>query len=105
MSQETGAGRSDLRTSQVAGAQHTCYRIDDLVLDVGRARVVRNGRELALGKLSFDLLLALVEAAPNLLLPSGATGPARRRPSPSGSRRRRPQRYQYVPSPSCRSRT
>jgi TolB-like protein/DNA-binding winged helix-turn-helix (wHTH) protein len=43
------------------------YRLDDLTLDVGRGRVSRGTDEIALPKLSFDLLLALVRAAPNLL--------------------------------------
>jgi TolB-like protein/DNA-binding winged helix-turn-helix (wHTH) protein/Flp pilus assembly protein TadD len=43
------------------------YRMGDLELDVGRGRVMRGDAEIALPKLSFDLLLALVRAAPNLL--------------------------------------
>lgn len=43
------------------------YRLDDLTIDVGRGRVSRGRDEIALPKLSFDLLLALVRAAPNLL--------------------------------------
>ena len=43
------------------------YRLDDLTLDVGQARLSRGQEEIALPKLSFDLLLALVRAAPNLL--------------------------------------
>jgi len=43
------------------------YRLDDLTIDVGRGRVSRGQDEIALPKLSFDLLLALVRAAPNLL--------------------------------------
>ena len=63
MGQETGAGTSG---TPLAGTQiHP--RIDDLVIDVGRARVTRDDVEVALPKLSFDLLLALVEAAPDLV--------------------------------------
>src|ERR1044072_6436606 len=43
------------------------YRFGDLTLDVGRARVSRGQDEIALPKLSYDLLLALVRAAPNLV--------------------------------------
>lgn len=67
MSKEIGAGKTDRRASQVESAQNACYRIQDLVLDVGRVRVTRLGTEVALPKLSFDLLLVLVESAPNLV--------------------------------------
>ena len=43
------------------------FKVDDLVVDVGRARVTRGGQEVPLTRLSFDLLLALIEVAPNLL--------------------------------------
>ena len=43
------------------------FRIDDLSVDVGRALVQRGDLEIPLPKLSFDLLLALARAAPNLL--------------------------------------
>lgn len=43
------------------------YRIGDLVVDVGRRCVTRNGNDIRLPKLSFKLLLALIHAAPNLL--------------------------------------
>jgi len=64
MGQESGAETSG---TPLAGTQSACYRIDDLVIDVGRARVTRADAEVALPKLSFNLLLALVEAAPNLV--------------------------------------
>jgi transcriptional activator of cad operon len=57
----------DPRVSRVTVAQSACYRIHDLVIDVGRARVTRDDAEVALPKLSFDLLLALVDGAPNLV--------------------------------------
>jgi TolB-like protein/DNA-binding winged helix-turn-helix (wHTH) protein/tetratricopeptide (TPR) repeat protein len=41
------------------------FRVLDLVVDAGRQIVSRNGSELHVPKLSFDLLLALVRAAPN----------------------------------------
>jgi TolB-like protein/DNA-binding winged helix-turn-helix (wHTH) protein/cytochrome c-type biogenesis protein CcmH/NrfG len=43
------------------------YRLDDLTIDVGKAQVHRGDRLIALPKLSFDLLLALVKAAPDLV--------------------------------------
>jgi TolB-like protein/DNA-binding winged helix-turn-helix (wHTH) protein/Tfp pilus assembly protein PilF len=43
------------------------YTVGDLTVDVGRARVSRADTEIPLPKLSFDLLHALVEAAPNLV--------------------------------------
>jgi adenylate cyclase len=45
------------------------YRLDDLIVDTGRVRVTRADRELALPKLSFDLLVALIEAAPRVVSP------------------------------------
>lgn len=47
----------------------TLYRLDDLVVDTGRVTVMRGGVELALPRLSFDLLLALIEAAPRVVSP------------------------------------
>jgi len=41
------------------------FRIDDLLIDSGTQRVFRDGAEIALPKLSFDLLMALTRAAPN----------------------------------------
>jgi TolB-like protein/DNA-binding winged helix-turn-helix (wHTH) protein len=43
------------------------YRAGDLVIDVGRAVAVRDGAEIGLPKLSFDLLVALLEAAPAIV--------------------------------------
>ncbi len=40
------------------------FRVDDLVVDTGKAVVTRNGVEIPLPKLSFDLLRALIESAP-----------------------------------------
>lgn len=42
-------------------------RLGDLDVDLGARRVTRGGRELDLGKLSFDLLEALIRAAPTAL--------------------------------------
>ena len=43
------------------------YRVGDLLLDVGQKRAWRDDVEVRLPKLSFDLLLMLVRAAPNLV--------------------------------------
>ena len=45
------------------------YQIDDLIVDTGRVTVTRAGRELVLPKLSFDLLVTLVKAAPSVVSP------------------------------------
>src|SRR5258708_19898351 len=42
------------------------FRVDDLEVDTGKAVVTRNGVELPLPKLSFDLLRALIESAPSI---------------------------------------
>jgi TolB-like protein/DNA-binding winged helix-turn-helix (wHTH) protein/Flp pilus assembly protein TadD len=49
------------------GPQPPVYRVGDLVVDTGQATVTRDGQALALPKLTFDLLLALIEAAPRVL--------------------------------------
>ena len=43
------------------------YEISDLVVDLARQRVTRAAAEIALPKLSFDLLLVLIRAAPAVL--------------------------------------
>ncbi len=43
------------------------YRLDDLTIDVGTAQVHRNGQLVPLPRLSFDLLIALIKAAPSLV--------------------------------------
>jgi TolB-like protein/DNA-binding winged helix-turn-helix (wHTH) protein len=43
------------------------YRIDDLEVDIGKAEVTRGGEKIALPKLSFDLLCALINAAPAII--------------------------------------
>lgn len=43
------------------------YRVDDLVVDLARASVMRGDIEIALPKLSFDLLVACIEAAPAIV--------------------------------------
>lgn len=53
------------RTAQNGGSLQ--YRVADLLIDTGPQRVTRDGDVIALPKLSYDLLIALVRAAPNLL--------------------------------------
>lgn len=43
------------------------YRVGDLLIDTGRQQVTRGASAIALPKLSYELLIALVRAAPNLL--------------------------------------
>ena len=43
------------------------YRFDDLIVDTGRCSVARNGVEIPLPRLSYELLLTLVQASPNLV--------------------------------------
>ena len=46
---------------------HEIIALGDLEIDLGARRVTRDGRELELGRLSFDLLEALIAAAPAAL--------------------------------------
>jgi len=48
-------------------AARLVYRLDDLIIDVGTAQVHRNGQPVPLPRLSFDLLVALIRAAPRLV--------------------------------------
>lgn len=50
-------------TSTVSTRFHA-YRIDDLTVEVEKVRVTRDGQEIPLAKLTFDLLVALIEIAP-----------------------------------------
>src|SRR5210317_709730 len=45
----------------------TRYRIADLVLDTGSRRVTRGSELLKVNGLTFDLLLILIESAPNIV--------------------------------------
>jgi DNA-binding winged helix-turn-helix (wHTH) protein len=50
-----------------AARQLEVYEVSDLVIDLARQRVTRAAAEIALPKLSFDLLLVLIRAAPAVL--------------------------------------
>jgi TolB-like protein/DNA-binding winged helix-turn-helix (wHTH) protein len=54
------------RRSPLEGLPAQRYRVADLDVDLGRACVLRDGTEIPLPRLSFDLLVALVQVAPNL---------------------------------------
>jgi TolB-like protein/DNA-binding winged helix-turn-helix (wHTH) protein/tetratricopeptide (TPR) repeat protein len=43
------------------------FRVDDLIVDLGQCRVLRAGVDLKLPGLSFDLLVVLMRAAPNVV--------------------------------------
>jgi len=43
------------------------YQVDDLTIDVGQRQISRGGDVLDIGGLTFDLFLAIVEAAPNII--------------------------------------
>jgi adenylate cyclase len=43
------------------------YRLDDVTIDVARRQVQRNGTDLEFGKLTYELLLVLAEAAPGVV--------------------------------------
>ena len=43
------------------------FRVDDLEVDIGKAEVTRGDEKIALPKLSFDLLYALINAAPAIV--------------------------------------
>jgi TolB-like protein/DNA-binding winged helix-turn-helix (wHTH) protein/nucleotide-binding universal stress UspA family protein len=50
-----------------AAADATLFRVDDLIVDLGRRRVMRASVDLKLPGLSFDLFVVLVRAAPNIV--------------------------------------
>src|SRR5690606_13746098 len=45
----------------------SAYRFGEFTLDLGQRQLSRAGVPVPLGRLTFDLLLALIEAAPNVL--------------------------------------
>jgi TolB-like protein/DNA-binding winged helix-turn-helix (wHTH) protein len=50
-----------------AAGEASLFRVDDLILDLGRRRVMRADVDLKLPGLSFDLFVVLVQAAPNVV--------------------------------------
>ena len=53
--------------SALAAGETTLFQVDDLLVDLGRRCVLRAGVDLKLPGLSFDLLVVLLRAAPNLV--------------------------------------
>lgn len=53
-----------MAASKEGGRPATVFRVGDLKVDVAQARLWQDGREVVLPRLSFDLLVALAEAAP-----------------------------------------
>jgi len=53
--------------NEMHGIDSEVFQVDDLRVEVGQQRVTRAGIEIPLPILSFDLLMALVRVAPNLL--------------------------------------
>lgn len=51
----------------MASAEPKLIQVGDLLVDLDRARVTRAGAEIPLPRLSFDLLLALVDASPRVV--------------------------------------
>src|SRR5258705_5580897 len=45
----------------------TGYQVDDLIIDLGHQRVTRAGKDIPLPPLSFELLVTLARAAPDLV--------------------------------------
>lgn len=66
LASSNGAGKQSRALAMQPSAE-TGYQVDDLVIDIGRQRVSRGDTQLPLSALSFELLLALTRAAPNLL--------------------------------------
>lgn len=62
MSEQPSADAPALSSADLAG-----YRTGDLLVEVGRQRVTRGDDPIALPKLSYHLLLALLRGAPNLI--------------------------------------
>src|SRR5450755_4683471 len=53
--------------SNMGGIDSEIFLVGDLQVDVGQQRVTRAGVEITLPNLSFQLLLALIRVAPNVL--------------------------------------
>ena len=53
--------------SAATGPASTGYQVDDLIIDLGQQRVTRAGNDIPLPHLSFELLVTLARAAPDLV--------------------------------------
>ena len=56
-----------MKGSQSTAKESAKYRVADLLIDVGLREVTRADERIDVGRLTFELLLALVEQAPNVL--------------------------------------
>src|SRR6202040_860703 len=54
-------------TSAATSPASTGYQVDDLIIDLGQQRVTRAGNDIPLPHLSFELLVTLARAAPDLV--------------------------------------
>lgn len=61
----TAAG--DMEPEGALAPDATGYQIEDLILDLGQRCVTRDGSDIALPQLSFDLLVTLAQTAPNFV--------------------------------------
>ena len=57
----------DKSTEAAGDPDQTGFQVDDLIVDIGQQRVTRTGVEIPMPHLSFDLLVTLARAAPNLV--------------------------------------
>jgi TolB-like protein len=64
---EQGAGRERSDAAAPSAAAPVWYRVGDLVVDAECGTVTRDSRDIPLGKVSFDLLLALARGAPGFV--------------------------------------
>ncbi len=63
--QRAAVPQADMGTAPAPVPVPGSYRLGDLLVLPGTQQLLRNGEEIPLPKLSFDLLLALIRAAPN----------------------------------------
>src|SRR5271169_4844544 len=57
----------DTSTPAAADQDQAGFQVEDLIIDIGQQRVTRGGVEIPLPHLSFELLVTLARAAPNLV--------------------------------------
>lgn len=57
----------DNQESAAPGPESAGYQVDDLVIDLGQRRVTRAGSDIPLPHLSFELLVTLARAAPDVV--------------------------------------
>jgi TolB-like protein/DNA-binding winged helix-turn-helix (wHTH) protein/Tfp pilus assembly protein PilF len=54
-------------TAAAAGSESAGFEVDDLIVDRGQRRITRAGNEIPLSHLSFELLVTLARAAPDVV--------------------------------------